>query len=125
MWRVKTADVEALLQRDVRASLSLGQQLLLYLDPFALFKDASRGSAAARERALAYNRAMRWVLLLYIRRWTMIAALFSLGIAPAQTLAAERSLFIIPAATLAVGACIAVAVLVSTAFAYCLLRTPR
>jgi hypothetical protein len=125
MCHVKNVDVEALLRREVRSSLPLGRQFLLYLDPFALFKDASRGSAAARERALSYNRAMRWMLLLYIRRWIMIGALFLLGVAPVQALAAQKSFFILPAATLAVGACVAVAVIVWTAFAYCFLAAPR
>ena len=62
-------EVEALLRREVRARLPLARQLLLYLDPFSLFKDASRG----RERALSYNRALRWILLSYLRRWSCIA----------------------------------------------------
>ena len=61
-------DVEALLSRQVRETLPISRQLLLYLDPFALFKDASRGNAWQQELALQYNRAMRWVLLPYIRR---------------------------------------------------------
>ena len=47
--------------REYRSRLTLGQQVLLYLDPFVLFKDASQG----RERALSYNRTMRWILLPY------------------------------------------------------------
>ena len=52
-----------------RARLPLARQVLIYLDPFALFKDASSGPAPARARALSYNRAMRWMLVPYIRRW--------------------------------------------------------
>ncbi len=117
-------DVEALLARDVRARLPLGRQLLLYLDPFALFKDASRGPAWMRERALAYNRTMRWMLLAYIRRWMVIAALLLLGIAPAEALAAERTLVIVlPAAASAVGFCVAVTVALFTLAVYLLLGT--
>ena len=57
--RVKVADVEVLLIRAERARLPLQWQVLLYLDPFALFKDASNGPAPARARALSYNRTMR------------------------------------------------------------------
>jgi hypothetical protein len=103
-------DVEALLSREARARLPLWRQILLYLNPFALFKDAARGPASMRERALAYNRAMRWVLLAYIRRHILIAAVLFLGIAPAEALAAESSLLIIPAAAAAVGCCIALTV---------------
>ncbi len=121
MWHVKDEDVEALLRRDVRASLPLGRQFLLYLDPSALFKDASRGSVGVRKRARSYNRAMRWMLLRYIWRWIMVAASFFLSIAPAEALAAEASSFIILAAALAVGGCIAVTVIACTMTAYLLL----
>src|SRR5262249_8706120 len=108
--RLKVADVESLLMREQRARLPLQRQLLLYLDPFALFKDASNGPAPVRQRAPRYNRAMRWVLVPYIRRWILIAASLFLAIAPAEALAAEAKIFIIPAAALAVGASIAIAV---------------
>ena len=84
--------------------------MLLYLDPFALFKDASNGSAFARASNLAYNRAMRWILVHYIRRWILIAASLFVAIAPAEALAAQAKVFIIPAAAFAVGACIAATV---------------
>ena len=110
-------DVEALLRREVRARLPLARQLLLYLDPFALFKDASRG----REPALSYNRAMRWVLLAYLRRWSCIAAGSFLAIVPAEALAAQSQIFVISTAALAVGFCVAVSVLACTFAAYLLL----
>jgi hypothetical protein len=53
-------EVEQLSRR--RARLPLRRQLILYLNPFALFKDAARGPAWMREHALSYNRAMRWML---------------------------------------------------------------
>jgi hypothetical protein len=114
-------DVEALLSRDARAKLPLRRQLLLYLNPFALFKDAARGPAWVRERALAYNRAMRWVLLAYVRRHVLIAAVLFLGIAPAEALAAEASFLIIPAAAAAVGCCIALSVAACACVGYVLL----
>ena len=120
----KDSDVEALLIRERRAGLPLPQQILLYLDPLALFKDASRGPAPVRERALSYNRAMRWILVPYIRRWVLIAASLFLAIAPAEALAAEVKIFIIPAA-LAVGASIAVTVSFLIAAVYLLLGSKR
>jgi hypothetical protein len=118
-------DVESLLERESRARLPLAQQLLLYLDPFRFFKDASQGSELARRRALSYNRTMRWILVAYIRRWVMIAASSFLAIAPAEAAAAQVRLFIIPAAAFAVGACIAVTVTVVTAAVYVLLGSRR
>jgi hypothetical protein len=109
-------DLEALLRRDFRARLPLARQLLLYLNPFALFKDASRGRGA-----LSYNRALRWILLHYLRRWSCIAAALFLAIAPAESLAAQSPVFLIPTAAFAVGFCVAVSVLACTLAAYLLL----
>ena len=116
-------DVEALLSRDARARLPLWRQLLLYLNPFALFKDSARGPAWMRERALAYNRATRWVLLTYVRRHVLIAGVLFLGIAPAEALAAQAStaVLIIPAAAAAVGCCIALTVAACAWVGYVLL----
>jgi hypothetical protein len=114
-------DVERLLAPDARARLPLWRQLVLYLNPFALFKDAARGPAWMRESALAYNRAMRWMLLPYVRRWVLIAVFSFAGVMPAEALAAESSLFVIPAAASAVSACVAVTVVVCTLVAYLLL----
>jgi hypothetical protein len=110
-----------LLDRSARAALPLRRQFLLYLDPFALFMDASRGTVAVRRRALAYNRAMRWMLLAYLKRWLMIAALLFAGIAPTEALAGGGSLFIVPVAALAAGFCIAFTVVCCIAAAYLLL----
>ena len=112
-------DVEILLTRQGRARLPLAQQLRLYLDPFAFFKDASRGPAYLREMALAYNRGKRWLLVSYLRRWVLIAGTLFIGIAPAEALAADISH--IPAAAFAVGCCIAVTVTAFTAVSYILL----
>ena len=123
--RVKVADVEVLLIRSERARLPLQWQVLLYLNPFALFKDASNGPAPARARALSYNRTMRWMLVPYIRRWILIAASLFLAIAPAEALAAQAKIFIIPAAAFAVGASIAIAVTCLIAAVYLLLGNKR
>jgi hypothetical protein len=113
--------VEVLLHGEARSRLPLVRQLLIYLDPFALFKDASLGPARARENALSYNRAMRWMLVPYIRRWLMIAASLALLLSPAEAAAAQQELFAIPMAAIAVGCCIAATVASVTVAAYLLL----
>ncbi|HYY61247.1 MAG TPA: hypothetical protein VE756_07655 [Burkholderiales bacterium] len=122
---MREADVEALLLRERRAALPLARQFLLYLDPFALFKDASNGPPRVRERALSYNRAMRWVLVPYIRRWLAIAASLFVAIAPTEALAAQAAFFVIPAAAIAVACCIAITVSALTVAVYLLLGAKR
>ena len=114
-------DVEELLKRERRAALPLARQVLLYLDPFALFKDASRGTAQARALAVSYNRAMRWMLVPYIRRWLAIAVSLGLMIAPAEAAAAQQAAFAIPMAAIAVACCIAITIALVTAAVYLLL----
>lgn len=114
-------DVEALLRPDIRARLPFARLVALYLDPFALFKDASRGNIYAQRVALSYNRAMRWMLLRYLGRWTMIAATLLVSIAPAEAAAAQAPVFVVSAAASAVGCCIAVTVIVCTITSYVLL----
>jgi hypothetical protein len=114
-------NIEVLLRGEERAKLPLARQVLLYLDPFALFMDASRGPRQVRERALHYNRAMRWMLVPYLRRWALIAAMLSLGLIPTEALAAQSPLFIIPTAAIAIGCCIALTVTALTAAVYLLL----
>jgi hypothetical protein len=123
--RLVETDVEELLRPDSRARLPFARQLLIYLNPFSLFKDASIGTAMVRERALSYNRAMRWMLVAYMRRWILIAAGSFVGIAPAEAAAAQVSFFILPAAAFAVSACIAFTVTVLTFAAYMLLGSAR
>ena len=118
---MRESDVEALLLRERRAALPLARQFQLYLDPFALFKDASKGPPRVREHALSYNRAMRWVLVPYIRRWLAIAAALFIAIAPTEALAAQAAFFIIPAAALAIACCIAITVSALTVAVYLLL----
>jgi hypothetical protein len=119
MRLVHSREVERLLTPEFRSRLTLGQQILLYLDPFLLFKDVSAG----RDRALSYNRAMRWMLLPYLRRWLLITVSLFAGIAPAEALAADAT--IVPAAAIAVGFCIATAVLACIAAAYLMLGVKR
>ena len=114
-------EVENLLNGETRSRLPLARQVLIYLDPFALFKDASHGPAPARERALSYNRAMRWMLVPYIRRWILIAAALALLISPAEAAAAQQAAFAIPMAAVAVGCCIAATVAAITVAVYLLL----
>jgi hypothetical protein len=114
-------EVETLLDGEARARLPLARQVLIYLDPFALFKDASSGPAPARARALSYNRAMRWMLVPYIRRWVVIAASLALLIAPAEAAAAQQELYAIPMAAIAVGCCIAATIVAVTVVVYLLL----
>lgn len=121
MRHASDREVEALLSGEARSRLPLLRQILLYLDPFALFKDASRGSAQARARALSYNRAMRWMLVPYIRRWIAIAASLGLLIAPAEAAASQQSIFAIPMAAIAVGCCIAITIAAMTVAVYLLL----
>jgi hypothetical protein len=118
---MRSPNIEVLLRGEERAKLPLARQVLLYLDPFALFMDASSGPRHARERARRYNQAMRWMLVLYLRRWALIAALLSLGIVPTEALAAQSPLFIIPTAAIAVACCIALTVTALTAAVYLLL----
>jgi hypothetical protein len=119
MQQASTENIEGLLTREVRARLPFLQLLRLYLDPGALFKDATRGPVRERQRALSYNRRMRWMLLTYVRRWVVIAALFFFGIEPAQAMSC------IPAAACAVSVGIAVTVAAVTVAAYFLLGTPE
>ncbi|HUL65825.1 MAG TPA: hypothetical protein VLW55_14510 [Burkholderiaceae bacterium] len=117
----KHEDVEALLTRESRAGLPLRRLLSLYLDPFALFKDASSGPAPVRQHALSYNRARRWMLLPYIRRWLVIAASSLVGIAPAEAFAVEAPPLIVVAAGLGITFSVAVGVVACAVASYLLL----
>ena len=116
-------DVEALLTREGRARLPFAHQLMLYLDPFAFFKDASTGTDWSRQHARSYNCARRSILLTYIRRWLLIAIGSFLGIASAEALAAHVPLFIIPAAGFGISCSVAAAVAAWASAAYVLLGT--
>ena len=119
MVRAGDQDVERLLTREARYGLPLTRLLRLYLDPGALFKDVSRGSAAVRRSALAYNRRMRHVLLTYLRRWVAIAATLVLAVFPAE--AAQASFSLVPAAALAIAGTVAITVIACIVVGYFLL----
>jgi hypothetical protein len=121
--KIHHEDVEALLSREARARLPLGRQIMLYLDPFAFFKDASTGTDWNRQHARSYNCAQRSILLTYIRRWLLIAAGSFLGIASAEALAAHVPLFIIPAAGFGISCSVAAAIAAWASAAYVLLGT--
>lgn len=112
---------ESLLTREAREALPLARQLLLYLDPFFFFKDASVGSVWSQHHARAYNIARRWILLTYARRWLLIASGSFLGITAAEAMAAHTPLFIIPAAGFGIGCAVSVAIAAWTCAAYLLL----
>lgn len=123
MVKSRDDEVESLLSASARAELPFWRLLLLYLDPFALFKDASCGPEPVRRRARSYNRSMRWMLLAYARRWLLIAATLFACVMPAEALAADQPVFKITAAACALGSCIAATVIVWTVACYFLLAT--
>ena len=55
--------------------MPLSRVLFLYLWPFWLFKDASRGDRCARAAAYRHNRSMRVHLPGYLMRWSFGSAL--------------------------------------------------
>ena len=119
-WTLQDNEIEAMQSPQARAHLPFGRLLLLYLYPFALFKDANHGPAHEKRRALFYNRARRWMLLPYVRRWTVIAASFYLALLPVEAMAATK----LPAAAVAVVCCVSLAVSACTLGAYVLLGAP-
>ena len=119
--KLNTEDVEALLTREGRARLPLSRQILLYLDPFAFFKDATTGNAWSRQHARSYNFAQRAILLTYIRRWLVIAVGSFLGIAIAEAFASHVPFLIIPAAGFGIGCSVAVTVAAWVFAAYVML----
>ena len=121
MWLADDRDVENLLTREARARLPLARLLILYLDPFALFKNAARGPVWVRWEARRYNRAMRWMLLRYVRRWLAIGAALFLATVPVEALAAGAPWVMIPAAVCALGACVSVTVIACIAITWFLL----
>ncbi|HET9663676.1 MAG TPA: hypothetical protein VFP00_05550 [Burkholderiales bacterium] len=112
---------ESLIRRESRAGLSFIRLLRLYLDPGALFKDASRGSLLARQQARRYNVRYRWMLLTYVRRWMTLAVFFFAGVGAAEALGPGQPFTSAVAASFAVAFCVAVTVSVQTFIAYLLL----
>ena len=54
---------------------SFAHQVYLYLWPFWLFRDASRGTGLERAAAYRHNRAQRIYLPGYALKWTVLTAL--------------------------------------------------
>lgn len=96
-------DVEALARPEVRASLSPGRMLRLYLDPFALFKNVTVGTQRARAEALEYNRRHRAILLAYVRRWAFIALGCIVSLAPLESSAGAGPALCVPIVGLELG----------------------
>lgn len=89
-------DVESLLEPQRRSALPLRVLLRLYLDPFVLFKNANRGNVFSRRAAFEYNKRLRWILVLYMRRWLCIASACLLALNPASALAQSNAFFLVP-----------------------------
>ncbi|MGE5641313.1 MAG: hypothetical protein ACM30H_14580 [Clostridia bacterium] len=89
-------EIEALSLRERREKLPFRSLMRLYLDPFALFKNVSVGSHAARAAALDYNRRQRRILLVYLRRWALIAAASFFGATSAGAATAADPLLCVP-----------------------------
>ncbi len=121
MRRVQDHDAEALARPEVRAGLSFGQLLRLYLDPFALFRSITVGDARAQEQALQYNRRHRRILLAYARRWAMIAIACIAAAAPLGALARTDPVLAVPVIGLELGFSLAVCVLLLALAVYVLL----
>jgi hypothetical protein len=63
---------------------SFSRQLYLYLWPFWLFRDASRGSLLERAAAYRHNRQQRIYLPGYALKWTVLTALQGVLLASAE-----------------------------------------
>ena len=114
-------DVEKLARPEARAKLPLARMLRLYLDPFALFKNASAGPPRSQQESLRYNRRQRGMLLAYLRRWSVIAlACLSSDLALAQA-APGGPILTVPFVGLELGFAFAVCVLLLAAAVYLLL----
>jgi hypothetical protein len=92
-----------------------------YFSPFALFKDASRGSFAERAAAYRYNVDIRGYLLTYISRWIWsgAAALLLTGFFEALSpVNGDLTIFVILAAVDAVFATLAACAVCVLAYSY-------
>ena len=88
-------NVESLLRPEERGALSPWALLRIYLDPFVLFKNANCGTLFHQRAALDYNKALRWVLVLYLKRWLCIASACLLALNPVASLAANDPLALV------------------------------
>jgi hypothetical protein len=95
--------------------------LLLYLDPFAFFKNIHIGPPSERVEALQYNRRHRRILLSYVRRWTTIAVLCITGMAALGALAHAEPVLYIPVLGLELGFSTAVCMVLLSVAVYVVL----
>ena len=72
-----------------QVELSLAYLLFLYLWPFSIFKDASRGNLFERTAAYRYNREKRVYLPGYSFRWFILSVAFVLLTTGFQTASHE------------------------------------
>ena len=113
--------VEALAQPEFRARLSFWQLLRLYLDPFALFKNATIGTRCAQAQALQYNRRHRRILLTYVGRWAVIGVACISSALPLAAIARSEPVLMVPILGLELGFSMAVCALLLALAVYVLL----
>jgi hypothetical protein len=94
-----------------------------YFSPFAVLKDATRGSFAEKAAALRYNCEKRGCLTRYISRWlwSFTGALLLIGFFDAMTpyeAGAALNVFVVIAAAFAVFAAMAVCAICLLSYAY-------
>ncbi len=111
-------DVEALAKPEIRAKLPFRLLLWLYLDPFALLKNATVGTPWMQAQALQYNRRHRGMLLAYVRRWAVIALGCVTSVAPLDALARSQPAMCVPLVGMEVGFSIAFVVLLLSLAVY-------
>ncbi len=116
-----TQDVEALARPEVRAQLPFRLLLWLYLDPFALLKNATVGTPGAQAQALEYNRRHRAVLLAYARRWAVIALGCVTSVAPLDAMARSQPVLCVPLVGVQLAFSVALVVLLLSVAVYVLL----
>ena len=112
---------EKLASPQFRARLPLLQLVRLYLDPLALFKCVTVGSAAERAAARRYNREHRGVLLQYLRRWTVIALGCLASVNPLASAAGADPVLCVPFVGVELGFAVAVCAIGISAAVYIVL----
>lgn len=107
--------------REAREAFPFLKLVRLYLDPYSLFRDVSSGPPGLRYRARLWNRRMRWMLLAYLRRWSVIAVSLFACVHPLEAAARELTVVPVVAAACAVGSGIAITVVFQILVGYLLL----
>jgi hypothetical protein len=99
--------------------------LHLYLDPLALLRNITVGTDDERAAALQYNRRLRAVLLIYARRWTVIALACIASANPLASLAREELVMCVPFVGVELGFSVALCALVISVAVYIVLGLPE